>query len=153
MIILHGIIGESYLNSNLILQFTTVSFQLTMIIAKFEVDGWVPSADVEVGNGTIFCVPKSRGNRGAVFHQFRNTSTQTAIAGMRKIQQVMMPKIIVTQTYATLRCGWPGRIISITASQISAPPITKHITPENAQTMTYILSFQDTDPHIIAKRN
>jgi hypothetical protein len=67
------------------------SFQLTtMIIVEFE--------DVEVGKGAIFCFPKSRGNRGAVFHHLRNTSTQTAMAGIRKIQQVMTPKNIVMQT-------------------------------------------------------
>jgi hypothetical protein len=109
------------------------------MIVEFEVDGAVPSAAVEVGKGVIFCVPKSRGNRGEVFHQFRSTSTQTAMAGMRKIQQVMMPKTILTQTYATLRCGWPGRLISITAPQISSPPITRHMRPVSAQTTTYIL--------------
>lgn len=67
-------------------------------------DGSVPSIDAGVCIGVIFTVPKSGRKGGAVFHQFRNTSTQTTAAGMRKTQQVMMPKIMVRHMYGMLRC-------------------------------------------------
>lgn len=126
--------------------------------ASYTMDaGSVPSKEAAAlaGKGAIFPDRTNGGNRGAVFHQSKNSSAQTMAAGMKNIKQVKMPKKIVTKMNPKSRWGaLTGCIISITASPIRAPPMSKHRRPVSTQRKKENFSTQEcSDRHIIACSN